>query len=279
MLTHSCSLIPLLRFRRNRNVSRNGGMRAEAKRRRDGATLRLLRKMLCFFLPFLLHTRADPFPKPLAEERRGGLLFIPMPGPVDSYDYTFNKSHRHRHHHHRLTFESVGVDSDILAAAFKRYETILTTPCLHMAYEFDVVAPEALLDPSNRVDRVLVYVQSADLTLVRRGWVGWGEQRGAGGMFTPLQEYFWRGALAHLLAHLLAPLLAPFLLAHALAHPPARICIPTRRIPSVSRARTSRSKRRACTGRCVRSRRWRRACTWCRWSGCSREIHCRRARR
>jgi len=137
-------------------------MRAEAKRRARLASVLL-------FLPFLLHTRvlADPFPKPLAEERRGGLLFIPMRGPVDPYDSTFEKSHRHRHH--RLTFESVGVDSDILAAAFKRYETILTTPCLHMAYEFDVVAPETLLDPSNRVDRVLVYVQSADLTLVRRG--------------------------------------------------------------------------------------------------------------
>ena len=119
--------------------------------------------LVCFICLVCFPTaRADPFPLPMVEERRGGLLYLAHPDVPTTLD-DINKKKRHA----ALAFESVGVDSDILSSAFSRYQDILSTPRYHMAYEFEVTAPsaEALLDPANRVDRVVVYVQSADQTL------------------------------------------------------------------------------------------------------------------
>ena len=96
---------------------------------------------------------ADPFPLPVAEERRGGLLYFPDVGTPN------------RKHAHGLVFESVGVESTILDDAFDRYKHVLSTPKLHLAYEWEVSVPEALFDDGNQVKRVLVYVQNADQSL------------------------------------------------------------------------------------------------------------------
>ena len=103
-------------------------------------------------------TVADPFPLPLAEERRGGLLYFP-----DVARTGLERSHKK--HDHGLVFESRGVSSPILMDAFDRYKHILSTPALHLAYEWEVSAPEALPDEGNQVKRVLCDVQNADQTL------------------------------------------------------------------------------------------------------------------
>ena len=106
-------------------------------------------------------TVADPFPLPMAEERRGGLLYFPHVSSA----MASGAPRAHRKHAHKLVFESIGVSSDILNDAFDRYKQILSTPTLHLAYEWEVSVPEALLDDDNEVRRVLVYVQNADQSL------------------------------------------------------------------------------------------------------------------
>ncbi len=118
----------------------------------------MLRRLLLLLLlaGFTHRTVADPFPLPMAEERRGGLLYFPD---------VSGAQHLHKKRDHGLVFESMGVSSDILDDAFDRYKHILSTPTLHLAYEWEVSVPEALLDKGNQVRRVLVYVQNADQTL------------------------------------------------------------------------------------------------------------------
>ena len=126
-----------------------------------GWVLRALSRLILFSV-VLGPAAADPFPMPMAEERRGGLLYFPFVPSGGSESSALNKKH---HGHEELVFESIGVDSDVLDDAFDRYREIFRTPGMHLAYEWEVSAPEELLEDTNRVRRVLVYVQNSDQSL------------------------------------------------------------------------------------------------------------------
>ncbi|KAI8111493.1 hypothetical protein M9435_003993 [Picochlorum sp. BPE23] len=97
---------------------------------------------------YITWVSGEPWPYPMDKTIIGDLVFL---------GYDGRKS--------PITFETMGWTSDILEDAFDRYKSILMDPRSHMEYEMNVTAPEKLMDGANRIDKVVVYVQTYDQTL------------------------------------------------------------------------------------------------------------------
>ena len=96
---------------------------------------------------------AEPWPYPMEKTIIGDLIFLGFPEKEKDREFG------------GLTFEVKGWQSDVLEQAFQRYREILTNPANHMEYEMEVEAPEKLMDVSNRIEKIVVYVQSYDQSL------------------------------------------------------------------------------------------------------------------
>ena len=120
----------------------------------DRKLLRVLFTVAC--LAFVRHhtscvmfARCEPWPYPMDKSIVGDLLYLA--GGESSQE--------------ELEFETVGWTSDVLENAFERYREILSDPTYHMEYEMNVEYPKELMDPSNMIRKVVVYVQTYDQTL------------------------------------------------------------------------------------------------------------------
>eukprot|EP00890_Picochlorum_soloecismus_P006762 jgi/Picsp_1/910/NSC_04395-R1_hexosaminidase b len=96
---------------------------------------------------------AEPWPYPMEKTIIGHLIFLGFPEKERGREFD------------GLEFEVKGWQSDVLEQAFERYREILTNPANHMEYEMEVQAPGKLMDVSNRIEKIVVYVQSYDQTL------------------------------------------------------------------------------------------------------------------
>jgi hypothetical protein len=96
---------------------------------------------------------AEPWPYPMEKTIIGDLVFLGFPEKEKEREFG------------GLIFEVKGWQSDVLEQAFQRYREILTNPANHMEYEMEVEAPEKLMDVSNRIEKIVVYVQSYDQSL------------------------------------------------------------------------------------------------------------------